>query len=84
MSLYSRESYTQMLDHLLSEELCFSSEAATESNIKRGMKKVLGGLIKQGILKGYTSLVLSEELNVHVTIIDQSGTVFDLILYYGA
>jgi hypothetical protein len=73
-----------MLDHLLSQELCFSSEAATESNIKRGMKKVLGGLIRQGILKGYASLVLSEELNVHVTIVDQGSTSFDLILYYGA
>lgn len=84
MSLYSKETYRVMLDHLLSEELCFSSEAATESNIKRGMKKVLGGLIKQRILKGYTSLILDESLNVHVTIVDQDSTSFDLVLYYGS
>jgi hypothetical protein len=73
-----------MLDHLLSQELCFSSEAASESNIKKGMKKVLGGLIRQGILKGYTSLVLSDELNVHVTIVDQDNTKFEIKLIYGA
>jgi len=84
MSLYSKESFTLMLDHLLSQELCFSSEAATESNIKRGMKKVLGGLIKQGILRGYSGLVLDDNLNVHFMIKDADSTEFEIILYYGA
>lgn len=83
MSLYSKETYTLILDQMLSQELCYSSTAASESNIKNAMKRVLGSLIKQGILKRYDFLVLNENLNVFVTIIDQDNTEFSIELIYG-
>lgn len=83
MSLYSKEAYTLILDQMLSKELCYSSTAASESNIKNAMKRVLGALIKQGILKRYDFLVLNENLNVFVTIIDQDNTEFSIELIYG-
>lgn len=84
MSLHSKETYTQMLDQLLSQELCFSSSAATPANIKTSMKRVLGSLIRQGLLKGYQGLVLDENLNVHVVIKDADSTEFEIELLYGA
>lgn len=84
MSMYSKETYSLMLDGMLSQELCYTSSAATEANIKNAMKRVLGSLIKQNILKNYSNLVLNEQLNVYVTIIDVDDTSFDIVLIYGA
>lgn len=83
MSLYSKESYTLMLDNLLSAELSFNASAATPANIKSSMKRILGTLIRQGLLKGYAFLVLDDQLNVHVIIIDSDSTEFDILLEYG-
>jgi hypothetical protein len=72
-----------MLDQLLSAELCFSSESATERNIKSAMTRVLGRMIKDNVLRRYSNLVLDEALNVHVTIYDGSdGSEFNITLYY--
>jgi len=84
MSMYSKETYTLMLDQMLTIELCGISSYASEANIKNAMKRVLGILIKQGLLKGYSSLVLDENLNVHVVILDADNSEFDIILIYGA
>jgi hypothetical protein len=84
MSNYSAESYTKMFDQLLSEELCYEASAATEANIKRAIKLILGRTIKQNLIRGYSGLVLDESLNVHFTIVDATGDKFDLTLYYGA
>ncbi len=81
--MYNKETYTQMLDQLLSCELSYVSSYATESNIKNAMKRILGLLIKQHILKRYANLVLDEDLNVHLTIVDVSDAEFDIVLYYG-
>lgn len=83
MSMYSKETFTLMLDQMLSQELSFSSSYATEANIKNSMKRVLGVLIKQSILRGYSSLVLDEYLNVHVVIVDADNTEFSIKLTYG-
>ena len=83
MSAYSKDTYTRMFDALLSQELCYASSAASESNIKKAMKRILGGAIKQGGLKSYSNLVLDSELNVHFSILDRDGSAFDLVLYYG-
>lgn len=84
MSLHSRDTYIQMLDQMLSAELCFNASSATPANIKMAMKRVLGTLIRQGLLKGYAFLVLDDQLNVHVTIIDSDSTEFAIELIYGA
>jgi hypothetical protein len=84
MSLYSKETYTAMLDQMLTFELQGISSFASEVNIKNAMKKNLGTLIKKGILKRYSGLVLDEGLNVHVTILDVENGEFDIILIYGA
>ncbi len=83
MSLYSKETYSLMLDNLLSAELSFNASSATPANIKMALKRVLGTLIRQGLLKGYAFLVLDDSLNVHVTIIDADSTEFDILLEYG-
>jgi hypothetical protein len=84
MGLYDKDTYTSLLDQMLSCELSYSSSYATEANIKNSMKRVLGILIKKGILKSYSSLVLDENLNVHVVILDADNSEFDIILFYGA
>lgn len=84
MAMFSHETYTSMLDQLLSAELFYSATTATEKNIKNAMTRVLGCLIKKNVIRRYSSLVLDENLNVHVTIYDGSdGTEFNIILYYG-
>jgi hypothetical protein len=83
MSMYSKETLTEILDQMLSRELSYSASFASETNIKDAMKRVLGMLIKKCILKRYDSLVLDEDLNVHITVVDAENTVFDIILYYG-
>lgn len=83
MGMYSQETFTLMLDQMLSCELSYISSFASEANIKNAMKRVLGLLIKQSILRRYHSLVLDENLNVHITIIDVDDTEFDIVLYYG-
>lgn len=83
MSLYNKETYTSLLDQMLSCELSYSSSYATEANIKNSMKRVLGLLIKKGLLKSYSSLILDENLNVFVTIVDGDSTEFDIKLIYG-
>jgi hypothetical protein len=82
--MYSKETYTLMLDQMLTIELCGISSYASEANIKNAMKRVLGILIKQGLLKSYSSLVLDENLNIHVVILDADNSEFDIILIYGA
>ena len=81
--MYSKETYTTMLDQMLSIELSGISTFASEANIKNAMKRVLGCLIKKGLLKRYESLVLDENLNVHLTIVDAVDSEFSIILYYG-
>jgi hypothetical protein len=72
-----------MIDGLLTAELCFAPESATERNIKSAMKRILGKMIRDNILRRYSNLVLDEGLNVHVSIIDGSdGSQFDITLYY--
>lgn len=84
MAMFSKESYTSMLDQLLSAELFYTSTSASEKNIRCSMIRVLGCLIKKNVLRRYSNLVLDENLNVHVTIYDGSdGTEFNIILYYG-
>lgn len=83
MSMYSKETYSLMLDQMLTMELCGISSFASEANIKNAMKRVLGSLIKQNILKSYSNLVLNEQLNVYVTIIDVDDSAFDVVLIYG-
>lgn len=83
MSNFSQRTYEQMYDALLSQELCYCSYAATEANIRNAMKKVLGATIKQRVIKKYSNLVLSEDLNVYFTIVDADGTTFELKLLYG-
>jgi len=83
MSMYSKETFTVMLDQMLSQELSFNSSYASEANIKNAMKRVLGVLIKQGVLKCYSSLVLDEYLNVHVVIVDIDNAEFRIKLIYG-
>lgn len=83
MAMYSKETYRLMLDQLLSCELSYSSSFASEANIKNAMKRVLGLMIKKGILKRYSNLVLDETLDVHVTIIDVADASFDIVLLYG-
>ena len=83
MSNNSRDTYIQMFDALLSEELCYSSSSATEANIRNAMKRILGKAIKINVIKLYSGLVLDENLNVHFTIVDADNTRFDLVLSYG-
>lgn len=84
MAQFSHAVYTSMLDQLLEAELYYASTAASERNIRNAMTRVLGTLIKKNIIKRYTSLVLDESLNVHVTIYDASdNTEFNITLIYG-
>ncbi len=84
MAQFSHAVYTSMLDQLLDAELFYAATSATERNIKDAMTRVLGSLIKKNIIKRYTSLVLDESLNVHVTIYDASdNTEFNIKLIYG-
>lgn len=83
MGLYSKETFTSLLDQMLSCELSYSSSFASEANIKNAMKKILGTLIKKGLLKRYSGLVLDEGLNVHVVILDADDGEFDITLFYG-
>jgi hypothetical protein len=84
MTNYNQQAYIQMYDQLLSQELCYEPSAASETNIKRAMKRVLGLTIKQGLIKRYSDLVLDESLDVHFKIIDADGTEFELKLIYGS
>jgi hypothetical protein len=84
MAKYSKESYTAMFDQLLSQELFFDASAASECNIKRAMKKILGTSIRHGLLKRYDSLVLNENLDVYFSVVDAEGAEFSIILRYGA
>ena len=85
MAQFSHAVYTSMLDQLLSAELYYASTSATECNIKNAITRVLGSLIKKNIIKRYTSLVLDESLNVHVTIYDATDNAeFNITLYYGS
>lgn len=84
MAQFSHEIYREMLDQMLSAELCYSSQTATNINIKNAMTRVLGCLIKKNYIKRYSNMVLDEDLNVHVTIYDATDdTEFNIILYYG-
>ena len=83
MSMHSKETYTALLDQMLSCELSFISSYASEANIRNAMKRVAGLLIKKGVLKQYHSLVLDENLNVHISIVDADNTEFDIVLFYG-
>ena len=83
MSMYSKETYAAMLDQMLTQELMFISTYASEHNIRSAMKRVLGCLIKKGIFKSYSRLVLDENLNVHITFTDVDNSTFDITLYYG-
>lgn len=80
---FTKQEYENMFDRLLSQELCFESSAATEHNIKRAMKRILGVSIKNAVIKKYSNLVLDEELNIHFSIVDSNNTEFSLTLYYG-
>lgn len=84
MARYSKDSYAQIFDALLDQELYFTSSAATESNIKAAMKKVLGNAIKNGYISRYFDLSLDAELNVLFQIQDSDGDVFSIKLIYGA
>lgn len=81
--MYSKETYASMLDQMLTIELQGIASSASEANIKNAMKRILGGLIKQGIFKSYSICVLDENLNVHVTFVDADNTEFSVVLYYG-
>jgi len=83
MSQFSKETYTKMFDLLLSQELAFSASFATEQNIKAAMKRILGQAIFSGQIKGYSSLILDENLNVHFSLKDNDGDVLEITLYYG-
>lgn len=83
MARYSAQTYTAMFDQLLTQELMYSSFAASEANIKTAMKRILGRSIQDGLLKRYSSLVLDEGLNVHFTIVDADGDEIPLTLFYG-
>lgn len=83
MSMYSKETYTLILDQMLERELLYASSGASEANIKNAMKRVLGEMIKKGILKTYSGLVLDENLNVHFCILDSDNSAFDIVLIYG-
>jgi hypothetical protein len=78
----SKDTYKQIFDQMLSSELQFLASAASETNIKNAMKRVLGVNIKTGVIKSYSSLVLDESLNVHFTFKDPDGEDVDLILFY--
>ena len=85
MAQFSREVYTSMLDQLLTAELLYAASSASERNIKDAMTRVLGSLIRKNIIKRYSSLVLDENLNIHVTIYDAAdNTEFNITLIYGA
>lgn len=83
MANHSKETYTQMFDQMLSQELTFNSSAATPANIKNSMKRILGSCIRTKLIKRYSSLVLDENLNVHFTIVDEDSTEFAIELVYG-
>lgn len=83
MSMNSKETYAAMLDQMLTLELSGISTYASEANIRNAMKRILGCLIKRGLFKRYSSCVLDENLNVHVTFTDADNTEFSVTLYYG-
>ena len=51
MDTFDKQSYEQFFDRLLSQELCYESSAASEDNIKKAMKKILGRSIKESFIK---------------------------------
>jgi len=83
MASFSKETYQKMFDLLLSQELSFSAAFASEHNIKSAMKRILGQAIFYHQIKGYSSLVLDENLNIHFTLKDVDGTELEITLYYG-
>jgi hypothetical protein len=80
---YSKESYTQMFDALLSEELSFNPVGITEASIQSAIKRVLGITIKKGLINLYLDLRVDESLNVHFKIKDPGGDVIPITLIYG-
>jgi hypothetical protein len=81
----SRQTYEQLFDQLLSQELSLLSGGVflNEGIIQTAMKRVLGKCIRKGIISLYSRLFIDEGLNVHVTIKDPMGELVSLILYYG-
>jgi hypothetical protein len=83
MARFSRDSYNQMYDALLSEELCYNSAFASEENIRTAIKRVLGRSIKMGGILMYSDLVVDSKLDVHFTIKDPDGDFVPIDLVYG-
>lgn len=83
MARFSRETYIQMFDTLLSEELYFSSTSATEANILAAIKRVLGRSIKTDCILGYSNLWMNENLDVHFKITDSDKDIIQIDLIYG-
>jgi hypothetical protein len=83
MASFSPETYQKMFDLLLSQELACNAAFATEQNIKSAMKRILGQAIFSHQIKGYSSLVLDENLNVHFSLKDIDGDELEIMLFYG-
>ena len=83
MARYSKQTYDQMFDALLSEELCYSSSFASEENIRTAIKRVLGRSIKMNCILLYSNLTIDSLMNVHFTIIDPDGDRIPVDLIYG-
>ena len=80
---YSQETYRQMFDQLLSEELLYGATAASPTQILVAMKIVLGRAIRQGLIKKYTNLSLQDNFDITFVIIEGDGDVVGLHLVYG-
>jgi len=83
MARLSRDSYIQLFDALLSEELYFSSAFASEANILAATKRMLGRAIKNDCILGYSDLVIDPGLNVHFKITDPDKDIIQITLLYG-
>jgi hypothetical protein len=83
MARFNRETYCRIFDELLSEELYYSSSAASESNIAAAIKKVLGKSLKMNYISLYYDLFIDSELNVHFKIKDPDGEIVPIDLIYG-
>lgn len=84
MSRYSQATYVRIFDHLLSEELSFSSSFASDTNIQSAIKKVLGKALKTNYISLYTDLIIDADLNVHFKIKDPEGDLISITLLYGS
>ena len=83
MAKFSKRTYTQMFDALLSEELYFDSLYVSEDNIKNATKRILGRSIKTDCILSYSDLYVDSDLNVHFKIKDPDEDIISLILLYG-